>query len=82
MCNSCCARKLERKRQEHEGKLTNSILDCKTYGILWQRDVNVSKNMLDIANPIFESKGRLEAFTRKITVEETYSLSEIYIFTL
>jgi hypothetical protein len=33
--------------------------------------------MLDIVNSVFKNKERSEAFTRKITVEEAVSLSEI-----
>jgi hypothetical protein len=33
--------------------------------------------MLDIANSAFKNKGRLDAFTKKIAVEETMYLSEI-----
>jgi transposase len=57
--------------------MTNSILGCETCGILWKRDVNASKNMFDISNPVFKNKGRPEDFTRKIAVEETGSSSEI-----
>lgn len=41
----------------HEGKLANYILVCKNYGILWHRDFNASKNMLNIANSILKIKG-------------------------
>jgi hypothetical protein len=61
----------------HEEKLANSILDCKTYGMLQQRDVNASKFMLDVANSVFKNKGCPEAFTRKIAVQEMVSLSKI-----
>jgi hypothetical protein len=38
--------------------------------------------MHEIANSVFKNKGRHEAFTRKITLEGTVSLSEVCLFTL
>lgn len=56
------------------GKSTNSILECKKpCNILWQRDINTTKNMLDISNSIWQDKG----FKRKIAVVETVSIFQI-----
>ncbi|KAI8973291.1 hypothetical protein BDF20DRAFT_881561 [Mycotypha africana] len=37
---------------------------CKTCGIIWQRDVNAAKNMLTIANSVWEHNGRPDIFSR------------------
>ncbi|KAI8984226.1 hypothetical protein BDF20DRAFT_858685, partial [Mycotypha africana] len=37
---------------------------CKTCGIIWQRDVNAAKNMLTIANSVWEHNGHPEIFSR------------------
>lgn len=42
--------------------------------MFWQQVVNASKDMLGVANSVFRNKGRSEAFTRKITIEETAAL--------
>ncbi|KAI9486000.1 MAG: hypothetical protein EXX96DRAFT_625986 [Benjaminiella poitrasii] len=38
--------------------------DCKTCIVLWQRDVNAPKNMLDIAASIWNGCGRPESFVK------------------
>lgn len=43
----------------------NGILECQnTCLLLWQRDVNATKNMLDIANSIWEGQDRPNPFNR------------------
>ncbi|KAI8987488.1 hypothetical protein BDF20DRAFT_850549 [Mycotypha africana] len=37
---------------------------CKTCGMIWQRDVNAAKNMLTIANFVWEHNGRPGIFSR------------------
>lgn len=49
----------------HEVNLTNYILGCKNYGILWQRDFNASKNMLNIASSILKTKGIQKLLQKK-----------------
>ena len=57
------------------GVKVNGILECgKPCHLLWQRDVNATKNMLDIANSIWEGQGRPNPFNRPIAVEKTVSL--------
>jgi hypothetical protein len=56
--------------------IINSTLDCKTCGILWQRVINASKNMLDISNTIWNNNGRPAVFRREITVEKRVLLKE------
>jgi hypothetical protein len=41
-----------------------NVLVCKTCKILWQRDVNASKNMISIASSIWNRDGRPTAFKR------------------
>ncbi|GAA5803769.1 hypothetical protein HPULCUR_009253 [Helicostylum pulchrum] len=67
--------KLEEKNRKWKPVKVSGILECeKTCHLLWQRDVNATKNMLDIANSIWEGQGRPNPFNRPIDVEKTVSL--------
>lgn len=42
-----------------------SVLECTTCNILWQRDVNAAKNMLAIGVEVWKGVGRPNEFSRK-----------------
>ncbi|PHZ09069.1 uncharacterized protein RHIMIDRAFT_294596 [Rhizopus microsporus ATCC 52813] len=44
----------------------HGIQSCAGCGLLWQRDINGSKNIFKIANGIFRECGRPQAFCRRI----------------
>jgi hypothetical protein len=48
ICSRCKEMNLKPTKLPN-GNYTKSILDCKNCHILWNRDVNASKNMLDIS---------------------------------
>ncbi|GAA5800541.1 hypothetical protein HPULCUR_005976 [Helicostylum pulchrum] len=57
------------------GIKVNGILECgEPCHLLWQRDVNATKNMLDIADTIREGQGRPNPLNGPIAVEKTVSL--------
>ncbi|RCH93528.1 hypothetical protein CU097_009585 [Rhizopus azygosporus] len=70
VCNNCKQKGLEQKKLSN-GKKSHSILDCKICNILWNRDTNASKNMLDISWAIWRGEGRPSVFIREIAVENT-----------
>lgn len=47
-----------------DGREFFGIQDCKTCGILWDRDVNAAKNMTAIAMSIWNGQGRPDIFKR------------------
>ncbi|KAG1151731.1 hypothetical protein G6F37_000195 [Rhizopus arrhizus] len=51
-------------------KYINSILDCKNYRTLWNRDVNTSKNILDISSFVWRGETRPKTFAKEIVVEK------------
>ena len=54
-----------------EQKYFQGILDCKLCHIFWDRDINASRNMLDISLSVWKGKGRPLVFKREIAVENT-----------
>lgn len=48
-----------------DGREFFGIQDCKTCGILWDRDVNATKNMAAIAMSIWNGQGRPNIFKRQ-----------------
>jgi hypothetical protein len=55
-----------------EQKYFQGILDCKLFHIiLWDRDIDASKNMLNISLSVWEGKGKPLGFKREIAVENT-----------
>ncbi len=57
------------------GITVNGILEyANPCHLLWQRDVNAAKNMLGIANSIWDGQGRPDPFNRSIAVAETVTL--------
>ncbi|PHZ13508.1 uncharacterized protein RHIMIDRAFT_120980 [Rhizopus microsporus ATCC 52813] len=58
-------------------KKSHSILDCKACNILWNRDANASRNMLDISWAICRGKERPSVFTRKAAVEITVPFNRV-----
>jgi transposase-like protein len=60
ICNYCKTDSLESVK----GIRGSSILVCKTCKILWQRDINASKNMMSISLAIWKGKGRPSAFSK------------------
>ncbi|KAL4213950.1 hypothetical protein AB4K20DRAFT_1761418, partial [Rhizopus microsporus] len=67
-CNNCKQKRLEQKNLSN-GKKSHSILDCKICNILWNRNINASKNMLDISLAIWRGEGWPWAFIREIAAE-------------
>ena len=54
-----------------EQKYFPGILDCKLFHILWDRDIDASKNMLNISLSVWKGKGKPLVFKREIAVENT-----------
>ncbi|KAI9254104.1 hypothetical protein EDC94DRAFT_618847 [Helicostylum pulchrum] len=74
-CNMCKGEEKMKPPKLSNGVKVNGILECgKPCHLLWQRDVSATKNMLDIANSIWEGQGRPNPFNRPIAVEKTVSL--------
>ncbi|KAI9268591.1 hypothetical protein EDC94DRAFT_646196 [Helicostylum pulchrum] len=74
-CNMCKGEEKMKPPKLSNGVKVSGILECeKTCHLLWQRDVNATKNMLDIANSTWEGQGRPNPFNRPIDVEKTVSL--------
>ncbi|ORE03663.1 hypothetical protein BCV72DRAFT_264421 [Rhizopus microsporus var. microsporus] len=61
ICNSC-------ENMAFTSAFVNfhGIQSCAGCGLLWQRDINGSKNIFKIANGIFRECGRPQAFCRRI----------------
>jgi hypothetical protein len=57
--------KKELKQVRISNKWFHGILDCKLCNILWDRNVNVSKNMLDISFSVWNGEGRPQIFLRE-----------------
>ncbi|CEI96835.1 hypothetical protein RMCBS344292_10985 [Rhizopus microsporus] len=63
VCSSCKKKDLEKVKLEN-GIEFFGILVCKNCGILWNRDINASKNMAYIAASIWNGDGRPSIFEK------------------
>ncbi|KAL1931547.1 hypothetical protein VTP01DRAFT_9690 [Rhizomucor pusillus] len=70
VCHSCLARSLRNVTSE-DNISHHGILDCQNCGMLWNRDVNASKNMYYIASRVWLGLGRPEPFVRPTSNQPT-----------